>query len=71
MPDCSIPEEINMYQKKTGRKTVKRTKKLPGFMKAKKIFLYTAMIRWYLQHGLRLTAIHQLIENEQDGECQM
>ena len=33
-------------------------------MKAKKILLYTPLIEWYLQHGLRLTAVHQLIEYE-------
>ena len=28
IPDCDIPEEMKMYKEKTGRKTVKRTKKL-------------------------------------------
>ena len=31
-------------------------------MKAKKILLYNPLIEWYLQHGLRLTAVHQVIE---------
>ena len=31
-------------------------------MKVKKIILYTPLIEWYLQRGLRLTAVHQLIE---------
>ena len=33
-------------------------------MKAKKFLLYTPVIEWYLQHGLGLTAVHQLIEYE-------
>ena len=33
-------------------------------MKAKKILLYTPLIEWYLNPGLRLTAVHQLIEYE-------
>ena len=33
-------------------------------MKAKKILLYTPVIEWYLQHGLRLTAVDKLIEYE-------
>ena len=33
-------------------------------MKAKKILLYTPVLEWYLQHGLRLTAVHQSIEYE-------
>ena len=45
---------------------MKRTKKLMGVMKAKKILLYTPLIEWYLNHGLRLTVVHQLIEYESD-----
>ena len=62
--DRNIPQEIKIYKEKTGRKAVKRTKKLLGVIKAKKILLYTPVIEWYLQHGLRLTAVHQLIEYE-------
>ena len=47
---------------KISRKTVKRTKKLLGVMTTKKIPLYTPLIKWHLQHGLRLTAVHQLVE---------
>ena len=43
---------------------MKGTKKLLGVMKAKKILLYTTLIKWYLQHGLRLTAVHQLAKYE-------
>ena len=58
IPDCAIPEEIKIYKEKTRRKTAKGTKKLLGVMKAKKIPLYTPLIEWYLQHGLRITAVH-------------
>ena len=64
IPDCSIPEEMKIYKEKTGRKTVKGTKTLLGVMKAKKILLYTPLIEWYLQHRLRLTVVHHLIEYE-------
>ena len=56
MPDCHIPEEMKTYKENTGKKTNKGTKKLLGIMKAKKILLYKFMIRWYLQHDLRLTS---------------
>ena len=36
IPDCAIPEEMKIYKEKTGRETVKGTKKLLGVMKAKK-----------------------------------
>ena len=35
-PDCNITEEMNIYKEKTGRKTVKGTKKLLGVVKAKR-----------------------------------
>ena len=64
VPDRDIPKEMKIYQENTGRKTVKGTKKLLGFMRAKKILLYTTLIKWYLEHGLRLTAGHYVIEYE-------
>ena len=42
--DCNIPEEMEIYKEKTGRKTVNRTKKLLGVTKVKKILLYTPVI---------------------------
>ena len=56
--DRDMPEKIKIYKEKTGRKTVKGTKKLLGVMKAKKILLYTPLIEWYMQHGLRITAVY-------------
>ena len=64
IPEKYIPKEMNIYEEKTGRKTIKGTKKLLGVMKAKKILLYTPLIKWYLKHGLRITAIRQLVEYE-------
>ena len=65
IPDCYISEEMKIYKEKTGRKTVKGTKKLLGVMKAKKILLYKPVIQWCLQHGLRLTAVYQLFNTNQ------
>ena len=64
IPDRNIPKEMKICKEKTGRKTVKGTEKLLDvmIMKAKKIFLYTPVIEWYLRHGLRLTVVHQLIK---------
>ena len=66
IPDCAIPEGMKISKEKTGRKTVNGTKRLVGVMKAKKILLYTPLIEGYLQHRLRLTAVHQLIKYEPD-----
>ena len=59
-----IPEHMKKYQVDTGRKSIKGTKKLCGMMKAEKILLFTPLIVWYLRHGLKITAVHQLIEFE-------
>ena len=64
IPNCNIREEMKIYNKKTGRKTLKGTKKLLGVMRAKNVFLHTLLIKWYLKYGLRLTAVHQLVEYE-------
>ena len=64
IPDCDIPVEMKIYKKKASRKTVEETKKLLGIMKPKKILLYTPLIKWYLQHGLTLKAVHHLVEYE-------
>ena len=40
IPDNCIPEEMKLYTKLTGRKTIKGTKKLLGVTKAKNILLY-------------------------------
>ena len=62
--DQDLPKEMKIYKEKTGRKTVEGTKKLLGVIKAKKILLYTPVLEWLLQHGLRVTAVHLLIEYE-------
>ena len=64
IPDRNIPEKMKIYKEENWKKTVEGTKSLLGVMKAKKILLYTHLIEWYLRHGLRLTAVHQLIEYE-------
>ena len=38
IPNRDIPEEMKIYKEKTGRKTVKGTKKLLGVMRAKRFF---------------------------------
>ena len=52
------------YQERTGRKTIRGTKKLLGVTKAKRILLYTLMLKWYLSHGLKVTSIHKHLKYE-------
>ena len=44
------------YQEKTGRKMIRGTKKLLGVM--------SALLKWSLSHGLKVTAIHKYIKYE-------
>ena len=64
IPNCNIPEEMNMHKEKICRKTIKGTNKLLGVMKTKEIFLYAPLMKRYLDHDLRLTAVHQPVEYE-------
>ena len=40
----------------------KKTRKLVGSMWGKKILLYTPLLQWYLDHGLQVTKIYQIIK---------
>ena len=64
IPDNCIPEEMKLYKKRTGRKTIKGKKKLLGVTKAKKILLYSPLLKWYLNHGMVITGVHHLIGYE-------
>ena len=52
VPEGKIPQHMKDYQKRTGRKTIRGTKKLLGVTRAKGILLYTLILKWYLSHGL-------------------
>ena len=56
-----VPEYMKAYQKSTGRKENKDSKKLLGVMKAKQILPYTPLLKWYIEHGLKVTAFHELL----------
>ena len=61
IPNDQIPEHMHEYLQKTGRERIPGTRKLCGLMAAKKILLYTPLLRWYLDHGLKVTAFHQFL----------
>ena len=61
IPNDQIPEHMHEYLRKTGRKRIPGTRKLCGLMGAKKILLYTPLLKWYLDHGLKVTAFHQFL----------
>ena len=62
VPENLIPDHMKEYQKATGRKTIKGSLKLLSVTRSDKILLYTPLIKWYLNHGLIITAVHKIIE---------
>ena len=61
VPEDQIPQHMEDYKINTGRKKIKNNKKLLGVMKAEKILLYSPLLKWYLNHGLQVTKIHNYI----------
>ena len=56
-----VPEHMKEYQKLTGCKENKNLMKLLGVMKVKKVLLYTPLLKWCIEHGLQVTAYHELL----------
>ena len=46
IPKDQIPQYMKDYQERTGRLTIRGTKKLLGVMKATEILLCTSMLKW-------------------------
>ena len=65
IPEELVPEHMKSYQKATDRKSVKGTKKLLGVCEAKKILLYTPMLKWYINHGLEVTAVYKILKYQE------
>ena len=62
IPEKQIPQHMKDYQERTGRSTIRGTTKLLGVARVDEILLYTLMLKWYLSHGLMVTAIHTYLE---------
>ena len=61
VPESQIPEHMKEYKIATGRKTISQSKKLLGVLRAKKILLYSPLLKWYLNHGLLATKIYKYL----------
>ena len=61
IPGDLVPAHMKEYQEKTNRKTLPEAKKLLGVLRAKKILLYTPLLKWYLEHGLKVTGIYKYL----------
>ena len=57
-----IPQHMRDYLAKSGRTVTPNQKKLLGVLKAKKVLLYTPLLKWYIEHGLEITAVYRTID---------
>ena len=64
VPDSAVPQHMHDYLQQSGRKRFPEQPKLLGVMSAKKILLYAPLLVWYLNRGLKLTAVYRTIDYE-------
>ena len=57
---------MHNFLKKTGRNRIPGTRKLCSVMEANKILLYTLVLKWYLDQGLKVTGFYQFLEYKQN-----
>ena len=59
IPEDLVAQHMKDYRERTRRAMIIVTKKLLGVMRVTRILLHTPMLRWYLSHELKVTAIHK------------
>ena len=64
VPDNAVPQHMHDYLRHSGRKRFPEQQKLLGVLSAKKILLYAPLLHWYLNNGLKLTAVYRTIDYE-------
>ena len=64
VPDDLVPQHMHDYLQQSGRKCFPEQQKLLGVLSAKKILLYAPLLQWYLNNGLKLTAVYRTIDYE-------
>ena len=62
IPEEAIHRHMKKYQETTGQKTIWGTQKLLRVMHMEKILLYVPLLKWYLSHSLKVTAIHKYLK---------
>ena len=62
VPDTLVPQHMHDYLQHSGRKRFPEQQKLLGVLSAKKILLYAPLLQWYLDNGLKLTAVYRTID---------
>ena len=61
VPSEAVPQHMKDYLAKSKRKPMYEQQKLVGALSAEKILLYAPLLKWYLEQGLKITAVHRTI----------
>ena len=64
VPDNAVPQHMHDSLQHSKRKRFPEQQKLLGVMSAKKALLYAPLLQWYLNNGLKLTAVYRTINYE-------
>ena len=62
VPDNAVPQHMHDYLIHSKRKCFPEQQKLLGVLSAKKILLYAPLSQWYLNNGLKITAVYRTID---------
>ena len=61
VPNASVPQHMHAYLRNSGRTRIQDQQKLLGVLSAKKMLIYAPLLKWYLDHGLKITAVYRTI----------
>ena len=62
VPYNAVPQHMHDYLLHSGRKRFPDQKKLLGVLSAKKMLIYAPLLQWYLNNGLKITAVYRSID---------
>ena len=62
VPDNAVPQHMHDSLLHSKRKRFPEQQKLLGVLSAKKILLYAPLLQWYLNNGLKITAVYRTID---------
>ena len=62
VPAAGVPQHMKDYLRGSGRIRFPAQKKLLGVLSAKKMLVYAPLLQWYLNQGLKITALYRTID---------
>lgn len=57
----AVPQHMKDYLALSKREPMHDQRKLVGALSVQNILLYTQLLKWYLEHGLKITAVHRTL----------